>query len=188
MSNLLPLIRIGVFGTVSLFSFIVLVMSAHILSMARITIDFAALGVAVAVLTLLTLPVMLFLGRIRSGALPSFIAVELGWTGFLWVMWLASAGTTASINGSGGRCVDFGGASTLCGEVNAIEAFAFLNWLMLMGYFVVLLVFSFRAVQAGNNHIWTTSVNDANFEGGHNHAVHQPAHTSQYPPMSVAHA
>lgn len=69
--------------------------------------------------------------------------------GFLWILWLATAGTTASTNFTGGRCGILSGCkakflssqtysftislanwSMICAETNAIEAFAFLNWLM----------------------------------------------------------
>ncbi|KAJ3571670.1 hypothetical protein NP233_g3598 [Leucocoprinus birnbaumii] len=196
MSSLLPLVRLVIFGIVSLFALIVMAMSAHILSLTHGvqggSANFGGLGVAVGVLTLITLPPMIVIGRIRSGAMPTFIVVELGWIGFLWVLWLASAGTTASINGTGGNCASSNHlASTVCGEVNAIEAFGFLNWLMLMAYWLVLLVFSIRGLQSGNSNIWTTSVDEAhgssNFAHDKSNVLHQPNYASQYPPMNATH-
>ncbi|KXN83540.1 hypothetical protein AN958_01249 [Leucoagaricus sp. SymC.cos] len=152
---------------------------------------------------------MLFVGRIRVVAVLSWIAVEEGWTGFLWIMWLATAGTTASVNHSGGKCgVGIRGFSTFCGEVNAVEAFAFLNWIMrtrfkplyirnihsciVLIYFVALLVFTIRSQQAGEARIWTTSVNEADFGGGSSYGyTHnknnflQPSSAPQYPPAQA---
>jgi len=74
--------------------------------------DFVSLEIAVSVITLVTIlvsfvflkrPLSRFLsiyhsccrfivGLIRRGAFTSMLAVEIGWTFVLWVLWLAAAG------------------------------------------------------------------------------------------------
>ncbi|KAF9448477.1 hypothetical protein P691DRAFT_775389 [Macrolepiota fuliginosa MF-IS2] len=185
--NKLPLVRLAVFSTVTFLSFIIFIMSAHIINWTNRWysgyFDFAALALAVSLLSLMIFPLVLYIGRVRSGALSSFIGVELVGIGFLWVLWLASAGTTANINVTGGRCNGGrNGWSTVCGETNAIEAFAFLNWLILLAYFAALLFSSIMALQAGNQRVWTSSVKDL-ADGSRTHEKYpiDPAAFGQYP-------
>jgi len=115
-------------------------------------------------------------------------------------MWLATAGTTASINFTGGNCdkLFLGRALTICGEVNAIEAFSFLSWFtcmllkkrlinacltppIVMGYFITLLGFSIRAAQLGNTRIWTTSVDKGDFGSGSSNTQDKKTVTEQPP-------
>ncbi|KAF9004794.1 hypothetical protein BDQ17DRAFT_1171965, partial [Cyathus striatus] len=164
-------------GTVSVFSLIVMAMCAHLISFTisldNIYFNFSALGLATALLTMLTVPAMIIVDMSRKGAFTSMIAVELGWIGFLWVMWLATAALTADNNITGGSCGRqlFSAFVTACGEINAIEAFAFLNWLALVGYFALLLAYSIVANNNGNEGVWMSSVKYTDFGAA---ATNQP--------------
>ena len=128
------------------------------------------------------------------------LSCEIEFLAFLWVMWLATAGTTASINFTGGHCdkLFLARALTICGEVNAIEAFSFLSWLtrmwfwkylinacltppVVMGYFIALLGFSIRATHLGNTRIWTTSVDEGDFGSGSSNTQDKKTVTGQPP-------
>ena len=128
------------------------------------------------------------------------LSCEIEFPAFLWIMWLATAGTTASINFTGGHCdkLFLARALTICGEVNAIEAFSFLSWLtrmwfrkclindclippIVMGYFIALLGFSIRAAHLGNTRIWTTSVDKRDFESGSGNSQDKKTVTEQPP-------
>ncbi|TFK43037.1 hypothetical protein BDQ12DRAFT_162569 [Crucibulum laeve] len=190
-SHSLPMIRLAVLSAVTILSLIVLALCAHLLSFtnkflgAGTYFTFSALGLATALLSLLTLPVMIFIDFKRNGAFTSLIAVELGWLGFLWVMWLATAGTTASSNAPGTSCSNFiiSEVKTACSELQAVEAFAFLSWIALFFYFISLLVFSAVASSKGNGRVWfgTVKETDFNADSVHNHGEKAGVSVNQVP-------
>jgi hypothetical protein len=125
---------------------------------------FAAMGIATALLTFISLPIFLLVDVYRQGAWTSMIIVEIPTLTFLWVLWLSTAGLTASVYAplSAAQLCSSVYAGPACGEIQAILAFSFLNWLSLMAYASVLLVFVFIA-QARGNPVWTGSVQSTNF-------------------------
>ncbi|KAF8309160.1 hypothetical protein DL93DRAFT_2231139 [Clavulina sp. PMI_390] len=188
MNNLPALARLPVFGVALLFSLIVLGIDAdydhkyskiHQIDLLGFPIgdylpspSFPKVGIATAVLTMVSLGPMLVIDLIRKGSVTSFIAVELGSIGFLWVMWLATAGDTAAY----GSCPS--SAGSICSEFQAAEAFSFLTWLILMAYWILLLTFSIMAHMSGNHDVWMSAVSDVSFTSGGSAAT-QPA--TSYP-------
>jgi hypothetical protein len=114
--------------------------------------------------------------------------------GVLSILWLGTAADTASFNSFTVGC----GADSCwscpfqhhdvnsnhdaaCGEIQAIEAFSFLNWIIrthsdqlrptasliqsitVMGYCITLLAFSIIHSRRGNNKVWHSSVKETNF-------------------------
>lgn len=134
----------------------------------------AALGLAVAVMTLVTVPGMVVVDIFRRGAFTSMIAVELGWLGFLDVLWLASAAYTTSVwPPLGSLCALNGDIPNLvgaCADVQAGMAFGWLNWLSLTGYLVTLLVVSIISSSKGSP-VWKSTVKTANWATGKGYAV-----------------
>ncbi|KAI5124884.1 hypothetical protein M0805_007314 [Coniferiporia weirii] len=59
--------------------------------------------------------------------------------------------------------IDFDQFGMLCRSQMAIQAFGFLNWILLMGYAIVLLILAIVASYRGRSGIWTTTVRDAEF-------------------------
>jgi len=202
--NIPALLRIPVFGALIVFSIIVLAVDGNLIS--KLSSSYSAygstftvsapswtkLGVAVAVLTFISLIPLLAIDILRKGAPTSFVCVELGWLGFLWIMWLATAASTASE-------VNCGGVSgiPICDEAQAAEAFAFLAWMILMGYWIILLVYTIIAANNGQSGIWTTSVSEADFSasekgtgggqvygGGPAYGAQQAYYPTQQPQMS----
>ncbi|KAG6380821.1 hypothetical protein JVT61DRAFT_5206 [Boletus reticuloceps] len=161
------LVRIAVLGVTTLFSIIVLAISAHLISQTQqyfgVTVTFSSLAVAVAVISLLTLPVMLVVDFIRSGAFTSMIVVELAWLYTLCILWVATAGQT--VTGFGfdvSSSCDFlnpilNGA---CQSAQAIEAFSFLNFIILFLYASVLSVMAVVAATRGQS-VWLSSVKES---------------------------
>jgi hypothetical protein len=170
--NIPGLIRLPVFVLLILLAFVVLGLDAYFVNEANKASSFdvlgysvptgieiptfAQLGVATSVLTIASLIPILIIDQLRKGAATSFVVVELAWLGFLWVLWLATAADTADFD----ACSKF---STFCSKYHAAEAMSFLTWLLLMGYWIVLLVHTIIAVNNGQNRIWFTSVIDADF-------------------------
>ncbi|KAJ7499323.1 hypothetical protein FB451DRAFT_954409, partial [Mycena latifolia] len=129
--------------------------------------EFAALAIATAALTLITLPIMIALEFLRpSTAFTSMIVVELSWLSILWVLWLATAADSAQagqltfISGCGYINNSIEGA---CRETAAIQAFSFLNWIILMTYTTLILVLTIIASARKHTGVWKSSVADAPF-------------------------
>ncbi|PPR01667.1 hypothetical protein CVT26_013108 [Gymnopilus dilepis] len=165
------LIRAAAFATATLFALIELALGAAITNFTTTNIggyfSFAALGIATAILTFCTLPLMLFLSRMRSGAIPSMVASEFGWVWVLWILWLAVGGSTAN---------DFGNTNcglvsrfdaplaSLCREVQAFEAFGFLTWIVLFIYSLILTYIVATQAARGNSNIWTIYIMQVEFD------------------------
>ncbi|KIL67253.1 hypothetical protein M378DRAFT_58682, partial [Amanita muscaria Koide BX008] len=158
----LPIIPLTHLGTVCFFSLIVLGVSAHLIFVTEqvgIYFTFTAFAIAIAALTLITLPLFLIIGFVRKGALFNYIIVEIGVLGLFWVLWLATASFTADqlvllpIN------CDFNYSD--CHEPQAVNAFSWLNWLILTAYWPFLLVMAIIQQNRGNP-VWTKSVGEVN--------------------------
>ncbi|KAJ7122834.1 hypothetical protein C8R44DRAFT_735478 [Mycena epipterygia] len=167
----IPLLRVIALSVVVLFAVIVLGLSSHLTATTEKYLDgffeFAALAIATASLTLLTVPVMIILEIMRPGTtFTSMIVVELSWLSILWVLWLATAADGAQaaqdtfIAGCGyiDTIVD-----TACRETAGVQAFAFLNWLILMAYTILILVLTIIASSRKHAGVWKSSVADAPF-------------------------
>ncbi|KAK0206067.1 hypothetical protein DFS33DRAFT_1312058 [Desarmillaria ectypa] len=208
--SLIAILRLTALVVTLVFSVIILGLSAHITYLTTTFygayFTFAAMSIATATLTILTLPVMIAIDVTRKGAFTSMVVVELSWLGFLCVLWLTSAALTSDANANTfvSGCGYFNvGLDQACKEFNAIEAFDFLNWLILIGYTITLIVFAIIAVNRGNRGVWTSSTTATDFfasgVGGHsgagtvapekvNYAPAQSAQPSvvQYPPQSLS--
>ncbi|KAJ6627427.1 hypothetical protein B0H10DRAFT_385806 [Mycena sp. CBHHK59/15] len=167
----ISLIRLIALSTVLAFSVVVLGLGAALTSTTEKFLEgffeFAALAIATASLTILTLPVMIALEFLRPGAFTSLIVVELSWLSILWVLWLASAADAAqagSIFFVAG-CGDYGDSivDAACRETAGIQAFSFLSWLILMVYTILLLVLSIIAASRKHSQVWKSTVAEAPF-------------------------
>jgi len=160
--NTIYTVRLVLLGVVILFSVIVLALAAALIHTTEsqgfyFTSD--ALALAVSLLTLLTVTPFLVFDHIRTGFVTSKIVVELIVLGVLSILWLATAADTASYNLFAVGC----GNDSSCGEIQAIEAFSFFNWIILMGYCIALLVFSVIHSRRGHSGVWHSSVKESKF-------------------------
>ncbi|THU91972.1 hypothetical protein K435DRAFT_726568 [Dendrothele bispora CBS 962.96] len=200
--------RLGALVALILCSLVVLGLSAHLTSESEEAfhlIDaFEGLGIATAAITIATVPLMVGVELTRKGAFTSMVVVELTWLGILWVLWLATA--------SGADTIQFfnlafplgcdrlhqvaeielprSAADELtaaCRETQAVAAFGFLGWIILMFYWVFLLIVSITAASHGNSQVWFSSVHDMNaydskeasMSQTHNMGTMQSHHTQQ---------
>jgi len=167
------------FGVATLFAFISLAMAAAITNFtSKYTFgfySFAALGIATAILTLFSLPVLWYLSSFRKSAVTSMIAIELGWTSFLWILWLSTGASTADAAWLG-NCGAFfyTVAERMCRETQALTAFSFLTWIILLAYSVTLLVLVIRQNSRGNSQVWTGYITETDFAAPGN--SNAPAH------------
>jgi len=188
------------FGVVLVFSVIALGLNAYWLSLGMYNYtslfsytprqDFNAMGVAVSVISMVTIVPMLVVSLLRKGAITSWVAVELGWVGFLWVLWIASAGLSTSSYIYRGDCSAWSGyydyyfeiyyptpeLEGFCRQYGAMQAFAWLNFLILFGYFILLLALSILSYTKGNKNVFLTDCTTLSFNGAPGQQQHQ-----QYP-------
>ncbi|KAI0778078.1 hypothetical protein BD413DRAFT_98761 [Trametes elegans] len=130
------------------------------------TFAWAGLAVATAVLAFISLPIMVVVDFLRTGAFTSLIVVELAWLSFIGVLFLAT-GASASENAADYwvNCQSWtpAFARNLCSEVSAAAAFGFLGWLPLWAYTITLLVVLIIYASRGQ-YIWRSFVKDAAFK------------------------
>jgi len=190
-SDFLWLTRVCVLGVVLFLSFVTLALSANYIAkyqsfnvpglLSLSTPGWTGLALAISIITLITLGPMLIIDLLRSGAMSSWILIEVIVVGVLSILWLATgADAAAYTDGVVPNCsvfddtnvdvglvsVNLGVLGTLCRSYQAIEAFAFLNWLLLMGYAITLVVLTFMSSNRGNSGVWKSSVRQTDFMGG----------------------
>lgn len=176
------LARVVSFATLLFFSVVVLGLSAFYISKTSGTEagfsfsspSWANLALATSILTLVALTPMLVVDFIRRGAITSKILVEIIVLSILAVLWLASGADAAAFtNGTIPDCSDIGivigfdvvkdnTLTSLCRSYQAVEAFAWINWLILMGYVITLLVFTIIAGTRGKS-AWMNTVRETDF-------------------------
>ncbi|KAI9058799.1 hypothetical protein FKP32DRAFT_1614607 [Trametes sanguinea] len=161
----LQYVRLITLGVSVLCGIIVLSLASHLTSLSikyfEDYYNFAVLSIAVGGLTMLTVPVMILIDFLRTGALTSMVLVELVWLSILWVLWIAAAALTADQTSAAFSSCDFVYPilNQVCNETRAIEAFAFLAWIDLMAYTIILLVVALVNGTRGAP-MWTTSIKE----------------------------
>ncbi|KAI6120860.1 hypothetical protein EDD16DRAFT_574886 [Pisolithus croceorrhizus] len=189
---IIPLVRTVVFALVTVFSLVVLGISAHLEYLTNGNsnpyLSFAAFGLASACVTAVTLPLFFILGHARRGVFTSMIIFEIVWFLVLWVLWVATAGDTvvdrAYFFPVGCDYSNYPTVNQICYEVTVVEAFAFLNFFIVFFYYDVLILYAIISAIRGRG-IWTMSVRDAANSGPHNPAVvmTQPQYPQQLAPQ-----
>ncbi|KAF7964567.1 hypothetical protein HWV62_5604, partial [Athelia sp. TMB] len=187
-------------GSTIVFAIIVLGLAANYTSETQaadgITLDFAALAIATAVLTLVSLPAMLIIDAVRDGAFTSMVVTELATLFVLWVLWLATAAYTTNIFDSAfyfsGSCNDlFPEYRPVCHQYQALMAFSWLAWLALFIYSVYVFVLAIIGANRGQR-VWTATAKELGAGGaGAGSATpaafnNAPMQQHQYPPTTAA--
>ncbi|KAJ8453852.1 hypothetical protein ONZ51_g13366 [Trametes cubensis] len=151
----LQLVRLITLGFTLGCGIIVLSLASHVTSLSEeyyaIYYAFEALGIAVGALTMVSIPVMIAIDFLRTGAFTSMVVVELSWLSVLWVLWLATAAQTADQTSVAFANCDFGNVilNQVCNETHAIEAFSFLARFGSPFAFVVLSLLGRRSAHSG---------------------------------------
>ncbi|KAL0568006.1 hypothetical protein V5O48_013990 [Marasmius crinis-equi] len=187
---ILNYVRMGVMGAVTLFSFINLAIAAHTISItggSRFGVkDYQGLSIAAAVLTIVSLPVFLVVGFLRSKSFLTMNVVEIPVCGFLAILWMANGivmSEWATLFGySAVGCGWPGwtsGESSFCSEFTAVEAFSFLNWIILFGYVAFVIILCLIGKSRGNS-VWLVGANDAEY-----FAHNKPTNHQMTPPQQM---
>ncbi|KIM79046.1 hypothetical protein PILCRDRAFT_823897 [Piloderma croceum F 1598] len=163
--------RVVVFTFAIIFAIIVLGLAAEFTHTTRnvlgTTFNFAALAISTAAITIVTLPILMIVDCFSAGAVTSMIIAELIWIFVLWVLWVATAADAAHFNS-----IDFGSNCSIvrpflrrgCREVQTVEGFSFIIWIMLLIYWVALLIMALIGRRRGRT-TWKSSVRQGDFLG-----------------------
>ncbi|KAF8189678.1 hypothetical protein BJ912DRAFT_966109 [Pholiota molesta] len=157
------------FGAASLFGFLVLALGAAIANhtsafWAGKSLPLSVLEIALGILTLLSLPPMLFLSTQRKGVITNKIAFELAWTWVLCTLWCALALSSKGMFWFG-DCSTWwtGNEEALCHESRAVTAFTWITWIILYAYNNTLFLLASRQHIRGNTGIWRGYVTETDF-------------------------
>ncbi|OCH95963.1 hypothetical protein OBBRIDRAFT_822585 [Obba rivulosa] len=166
------IIRVIVLAWTFFCSLIAMALAADLTSISESLVKqyftWAALAIAVGILSITSIPAMVVVDLLRTGAFTSMIVVELSWLSVLHVLWLVVGAMAASSSSNywGGTC-DFNFSNeinTACKETQAVAAFGFLAWLPLLGYTVLLLVLAIIR-QTNGIPVWLLSVKESFRDG-----------------------
>ncbi|KDR66627.1 hypothetical protein GALMADRAFT_162017 [Galerina marginata CBS 339.88] len=127
---------------------------------------FAVLGMVSAGFTMCSLPVLLFLSLKRKGAVLSIVAYEVGWTFFLWGMWVSTSGLTMKFSRHWVPACFHNfhhQFDNLCREIQALNVFCFVSWVILFIYGITLLFLVVRQQRRGNLAVWQGYINSTDF-------------------------
>lgn len=165
----MSIFRVVVLSLSLFFSIVVLGLAANYTQgstvQLNIVYDFAILALLTGSLSILVLPIMLFVAATRKGAFTSKIIVELPCLFIFSVLWLVVGGLTATWSG---LLYPFGcggllpGTASWCEQFSAIEGLSFVTWIMLLAYTATLLTYAIIAHNRGNQ-VWNVGVNETTF-------------------------
>jgi len=190
------IIRLVAFGVSLAFALIILGISANFVAQSshyRVGLGSSVpgFGVATAVLTFVILIPPIVIDMLRKGAVTSLTATELGFVGFLWVIWLAcGANATAALFGFNlGDCSLYESiTASFCSQYEAFQAFSWLNWLILFSYWVTLLIMALIAQSRGNKRAFmvpSTELTSTMPPSGNASGEPKFPPTQNYPPGSI---
>ncbi|KAF9257667.1 hypothetical protein L218DRAFT_825109, partial [Marasmius fiardii PR-910] len=151
-------------AVVLLFSMATLAIAGHMLSIRAPDIFNSprGLGIAVSVLTILTIPVFLVVGSLGKKAWVTMNVVEIPVMGVLSIIWLANGALFAEVEAlvypSSISLID----QIFCSEYRAIEALSFLTWMTLMGYAIVIDILCIVGKSRGKN-VWLIGASEADY-------------------------
>jgi len=173
--NTIHLVRYALLGALLFCSLITLALSASILSTlaaGEVPFTYLPLDLAIAIITMIVVIPSIVINFFRSGAFTSMVAVELGWTSVLMVLWIAAAGqTTATLNGIScvfrddftGAVVNGGQAESICHQGQALLGFTWLTFIIFLSWLITLITVASMAHTRGNPRVWTSPVTETDF-------------------------
>ncbi|KZT57599.1 hypothetical protein CALCODRAFT_517372 [Calocera cornea HHB12733] len=158
---LLSLISILAAGTAGLSGYLLALLN-EALGGYDAAFGFLGFSLACGVITVITIAIVRIMDWTMVDSWMSRTAVELGWLGVLWVLWMGSAGYTTSLIAplDLGSCSDYYGEdSVVCSQAEALQAVGWVEWLLLVTLFTWELVFAILAHQRGYPGIWMAHAN-----------------------------
>ncbi|KAF8530205.1 hypothetical protein BU17DRAFT_78819 [Hysterangium stoloniferum] len=171
--GVISLVRYGLLGALLLCSLINLGLSGHLVGVVAgfAVPDYLGLALAISVITMVIVVPAVVIDFFRKGAFTSMVAVELGWSFVLMILWIASAGASTAAQ-AGVNCnfvvnpfagESFGSANEVCHEAQAIIAFGWLGFFLLLAWVVLLMFLTITSHTRGNTGVWTQPVTGTDF-------------------------
>ncbi|KDQ65033.1 hypothetical protein JAAARDRAFT_75415 [Jaapia argillacea MUCL 33604] len=160
-----PIFRRVILVTLLLFSIVVLGLSAHMIYFTETHyggyLISSALAIAVSIITILVVSFSLVVDFLQQNVFTSIVVVDLAFQVVLWALWVATGADTADADSQSfpdgcifiDRDVDHA-----CREFTAIQAFSFLNWLLIMGYAITLFSLAIIGRRTHGDRIWTSRI------------------------------
>ncbi|KAF8499970.1 hypothetical protein JB92DRAFT_3146265 [Gautieria morchelliformis] len=126
---------------------------------------FETTDVAVAVLTLLTVIPILIMTFLSRRSVTSIVLFEISWAAILMILWVVSAGQTSGTTIPNDRCSGNGDDrwESFCIQFQAIQAFSWLNFIILLLWLTTVIVVAAIAHNRGHTWVWRYPLSDAMF-------------------------
>ncbi|KAF8351004.1 hypothetical protein F5887DRAFT_190233 [Amanita rubescens] len=170
----IAIVRLLLFVLVTILSGSVLGLGSQLLNVMnpQMVSDWGAVNVAIAALTVSSLPTLIVVSLVHKAAFLNYVIVELVWLTVVWALWLTSAVliTMAKTTfyslpggcefGSGPFALIWDNAS--CGRFWVILYLSWIIWFKLMAYIILLLVLTINQQMRGNR-VWNKSVTKIDF-------------------------
>ncbi|CDZ97870.1 Marvel domain [Phaffia rhodozyma] len=86
--------------------------------------------------------------QIKKDSILTSVASHGIWLILTWILWLAAAASITDALGGGLNCNEFDGAH--CGQLNALEGFAWVNWILMTVATAVAVALLVRSVRRGD--------------------------------------
>ncbi|KAI0700314.1 hypothetical protein BC835DRAFT_445240 [Cytidiella melzeri] len=159
----LQVFRLVTLYSTTTFSLTSVVLSAHLIALVLPSVC-AAMSLGAAMITLVTLPLIIFLDAFRKGVHTSPIIVEIFWFSLMGVLWLVAAGMAAMfISAHSTFCMAY---PTICTEVHVVEGLSIACSAIFLAYACTLLLKSVIVCCTGSEKeksvsVWTSTVRDA---------------------------
>jgi len=164
------IVRLSIFAAVISWTLIVLGLAAHLdqLLIANDLTRYIPLAIFVSASTFVIIPALLIFGFIKRRYLVQQVRMELIFVGLLAGLWFIMGLYTAMEPETEVEC-DFDGSGDFeesdefttdeyHAQYHTIEAFSLFNAILLLAYFILLLILSYRQHAAGNPKVWRSKV------------------------------
>ncbi|KAF8326368.1 uncharacterized protein EI90DRAFT_3070664 [Cantharellus anzutake] len=146
-------------GSITLFTIIELAISAFLVSRYNSRHDYPSTSVRdqsrfllfCSVWTLFSAPVYLFLffWKPWRSVISSTIS-HLVWTSLSWIFWFSGAVAITASLGGGNNCSNLDYNLPYCNHLNALEGFAWIEWILFTAFFPVVIFIAQRAYRSGS--------------------------------------
>ncbi|KAF9531032.1 hypothetical protein CPB83DRAFT_881915 [Crepidotus variabilis] len=170
--RVLEVARALAYGLTSIIAIPLLVLGSRVaqfvFTIYEMPFGFEIMAMMTAILSIFTLPVMLWMSYKRQGAFPNMVIVELFWTHSLWILWLCTGATAASNSWAGGcnsgmediRSADFAieVIRPACNQTLVLVSMAILGFTFMFCANLILWVLVIRSHRRGNCNVWNQSV------------------------------
>ncbi|KAG9096696.1 hypothetical protein FS749_007948 [Ceratobasidium sp. UAMH 11750] len=88
--------------------------------------------------------------RSPTGSMTTSVLVHLVFLGITWVLWVAGAASITAALGGGNNCSNTQEQIVYCNQLNALEGFAWVEWILCTFAIFVVIVCAIRSMRRGD--------------------------------------